>query len=270
MNINLEPLPMGEAQKFWRDKVMLSPKEFKALADEAKAKAFAVSGIAKGEELATVFAALQRAIDQGISFDQFKKECGDIFERRGWTGKRAWRVDNIFRTNIQTAYNVGRYKQLQEDKDVLPYWMYSAVNDSRTRPEHLAMNGRTWPADHPVWNTWYPPNGYRCRCSVIALTATQVKNRGVKIEEKDPTGRLIEPRSPESGELMPAKQLLPDPGFDRNPGQDYWGDLAGTVEERLAQYPAQLATAVLKEMGRQKELADFLKKVRPGDQETEQ
>jgi SPP1 gp7 family putative phage head morphogenesis protein len=260
--IKLEPLPMREAQEFWKDKVQMRPKDFKALADEAKVKAFAVSGIAKGDQLKTVFDALQRAIDEGTSFDQFKKECGDIFERRGWTGKRAWRVDNIFRTNIQTAYNVGRYKQLNEDVDVLPYWMYSAVNDSRTRPEHLAMNGRVWPANHPTWDTWYPPNGYRCRCSVIALTENQVKNRGAKVEEKDPTGRLIEPVSPVSGERMPAKQLLPDPGFERNPGKDYWGDLGTTMQDRLATYPAQLATAVLKELSRQRELKELLEKQR--------
>lgn len=251
---------MNEAQEFWKDKVQMRPKDFKALADEAKVKAFAVSGIARGDQLNTVFTTLQRAIDEGTSFDQFKKECGDIFERRGWTGKRAWRVDNIFRTNIQTAYNVGRYKQLNEDVDVLPYWMYSAVNDSRTRPEHLAMNGRTWPANHPVWNTWYPPNGYRCRCSVIALTESQVKKRGVKIEEQDPTGRLIEPVHHETGARMPAKQLLPDPGFERNPGKDYWGDLGASMQEKLTAYPALLATAVLKKMVDSQEFERFLDK----------
>jgi len=259
MTVTLEPLPMEEARRFWKDKVQVAPAAFRKLADEAKVKAFAVSGIAKGDELNTVFTAMERAIDDGISFDQFKRECGDIFERRGWTGKRAWRVDNIFRTNIQTAYNVGRYKQLTEDRDVLPFWMYSAINDSRTRPTHLAMNGRVWPADHPVWNTWYPPNGYRCRCSVIALTERQVKNRGLQVQDKDITHRLIEPISPETGQKMPARQMLPDPGFATNPGKDYWGDLGAVMTERLAAYPAQLATAVLKELTKDKRLAELLK-----------
>lgn len=261
---------MREAQEFWKDKVQMRPKDFKALADEAKVKAFAVSGIAKGDQLNTVFTALQRAINDGISFDQFKRECGDIFERRGWTGLRAWRVDNIFRTNVQTAYNVGRYKQLNEDVDVVPYWMYSAVNDSRTRPEHLAMNGRVWPANHPTWDTWYPPNGYRCRCSVIALTEGQVKNRGLKVEEKDPTNRLIEPVHPETGERMPARALMPDPGFERNPGKDYWGDLGASMQDKLAAYPAQLAAAVLKELSRQRELKELLEKQRRARGENEQ
>ena len=223
MAIELKPLPMEEAQQFWNDKVKLGPGEFGKLADEAKLRAFAVSGIAKGDELNTVFTALQRAIDSGTSFDDFKKECGDIFLRRGWTGKRAWRVDNIFRTNIQTAYNVGHYKQLMDDRDIFPYWQYSAINDSRTRPTHLAMDGRVWPADHPVWDTWFPPNGYRCRCSVIGLTRGQAKARGIKVEHVDPTNRLIEPIDQASGNRMPARPLIPDPGFKHNPGKVVWG-----------------------------------------------
>jgi SPP1 gp7 family putative phage head morphogenesis protein len=154
-------LPMEAAQIFWRDKVQVSPSEFRELENEAKLRAFAVSGIAKGDELSTVYLALQKAVDQGTSFEQFQKECAGIFERRGWTGKRAWRIDNIFRTNIQTAYNVGHYQQLMQDRDVLEYWQYSAINDRRVRPTHLAMDNRVWPANHPVWATWFPPNGYR-------------------------------------------------------------------------------------------------------------
>ena len=95
MRVDLTPLPMAEAQAFWADKVQLGPGEFAKLSAEAKVKAFAVSGIARGDELTTVFEAIRRAIDQGTTLADFKKECGAIFERRGWTGKRTWRVDNI-------------------------------------------------------------------------------------------------------------------------------------------------------------------------------
>lgn len=161
MTVKLTPLPMKTAQQFWRDKVLLGPAQFAKLDDAAKVKAFAVSGIAKGDELTTVFKAMQRAIDDGISFDKFKAQCQTIFDKRGWNGLAAWRVDNIFRTNIQTAYNAGRYKEMQRVKKTRPFWQYSAVNDSRTRPTHSAMNGKIYPADHEFWDTWYPPNGFR-------------------------------------------------------------------------------------------------------------
>ena len=246
--LRLEPLPMAEAQAFWRGKVKMGYGEFVQLSDVAKVKAFAVSGIAKGDELDTVFGALRKAIDEGISFDQFKQECGDIFERRGWTGKRAWRVDNIFRTNIQTAYNVGQYKQLRDDRAIFPIWQYSAINDSRTRPTHLAMDGRAWPADHPMWNIWWPPNGYRCRCSVIGLTRRQAEARGIKVETDDPTNTLVEPTDPRTGIRMPARQLLPDPGFAINPGRAYWEGVGEVYADKIERWAAPLREPALREL----------------------
>lgn len=229
--IDLQPLPMAEAQQFWRDKVPLSPGQFNKLSDEAKTRAFAVSGIATGNELSTVFQAMQKAIDSGTTLDDFKKDCGAIFEKRGWTGKRAWRVDNIFRTNIQTAYSVGRYRQMMEVREYRPYWQYSAVNDSRTRPTHLALNGKVFPADHPFWKTWYPPNGFRCRCGVVTLSENEVERDGLNVETDDPTGRLIEPIDPQTGNRMPARMLRPDDGFAFNPGETVWGGVVDAAEK---------------------------------------
>lgn len=224
--LKLKPLPMKAAEKFWEDKVLLSPGQFRRLSDAAKVKAFGVSGIAKGSELTTVFEALERAISEGISFDEFKKSCGDIFSRRGWTGVGAWRVDNIFRTNIQTAYNAGRYKEMMDVKSMRPYWQYSAVNDSRTRPAHRAVNKKIYRHDHPFWDTWYPPNGFRCRCTVVTLSEREVKRDDLKVETEDITGHLVEPTDPETGNKMPARPLMPDPGFSYHPGKTVYGGMA--------------------------------------------
>lgn len=218
-------LPMKAAQEFWAGKIQLSPGVFSKLSDEARLKAFAISGIAKGDELSTVFNALQSALDDGITFDQFKQRTAETFERRGWTGARAWRVDNIFRTNIQTAYNVGRYQQMSRVASRRPYWMYDAVNDSRTRLHHRAMDGKVFPADHPFWDKWYPPNGFRCRCGVQSLSERQVKARGLKVETVDPTDRLFEPVDPLTGVKYPARLLRPDLGFDHHPGKAVFGGL---------------------------------------------
>lgn len=246
--ISFDPLPMAEAQAFWRDKVQMGPGAFSKLSAEAKVKAFAVSGIAKGDELATVFTAMQKAIDQGTTLAEFKKDCAEIFERRGWTGKRAWRIDNIFRTNIQTAYNIGHYRQLREAGDLFPFWQYSAVNDGRTRPTHRAMGGRVWPADHPIWNIWFPPNGYRCRCSVIGITRRQAERRGVTVETDDPTNGLIEPIDPVTGNRMPARQLIPDPGFAHNPGKVWLEGLGEVYADRIMAWPEALRRPALQDL----------------------
>jgi len=229
--IDLKPLPMKEAQQFWRDKVPMSPGQFVRLSDEAKTRAFAVSGIVKGSELTTVFDAIQRAIDDGTTLADFKADCEAIFAKRGWVGQRAWRIDNIFRTNIQTAYNVGRYRQMQEVKAARPYWQYSAVNDSRTRPTHRALHGKVFPADHPFWNTWYPPNGFRCRCGVVTLSKEDVASESLTVESADPTGKLIEPIDPGTGNRMPARPLMPDQGFAFNPGKAVWSGVVDSADQ---------------------------------------
>jgi len=225
VTVALDPLPMEAAAEFWRNKVQLGPAEFAKIADEAKIRAFGISGIAKGDELATVFNSLQAAIDKGISYGEFKKECAGIFERRGWTGKREWRVQNIFRTNIQTAYNSGRYKTQKENAEAFPYLQYNAVNDRRTRPTHAAMDGKVFPLDHPFWDTWYPPNGYRCRCSTLSLTGRQMERMGLKVETSDPTDSPIEIPNQVTGAKMTVQQLLPDSGFDHHPGKVVWGGM---------------------------------------------
>ncbi len=223
--VDLQPLPMKEAQQFWQDKIPLSPGQFVKLSTESKTRAFAVSGIAKGDELATVMQSIQSAIDRGTTFADFKKDCAGVFEKRGWTGDGAWRLDNIFRTNVQTAYSVGRYKQMMDVSKSRPFWQYSAVNDKRTRPTHAAMNGMVFPFDHPFWNTWYPPNGFRCRCGVVTLSQANVKAEKLAVQTDDPTGKLVEPVDPVTGNKMPARNLMPDPGFAHNPGKTVWGGI---------------------------------------------
>ena len=48
------------------------------------------------------------------------------------------------------------------------------------------MDGRVFQADSPVWDTWYPPNGFRCRCTVRSLSKRQVEQMGLTVEEKAP------------------------------------------------------------------------------------
>lgn len=55
------------------------------------------------------------------------------------------------------------------------------------------------------------------------------------IESEDPTGKLIEPIDPATGQKLPARPLMPDPGFNRNPAKQAW-------QPDLSRYPAKLTT----------------------------
>ncbi|HFC7360521.1 TPA: phage minor head protein [Neisseria meningitidis] len=75
--------------------------------------------------------------------------------------------------------------------DARPYWMYDAVGDSRTRPAHSAIDGLVYRYDDPFWATFYPPNGYNCRCSVIALSERDVERQG-RIVGQSTADNLVE------------------------------------------------------------------------------
>ena len=67
------------------------------MAETQRSRAFAVSGIARADMTADVYASLGRAIAEGKSFGSWKKEMADTWDKLGWTGKAGnWRLDNIF------------------------------------------------------------------------------------------------------------------------------------------------------------------------------
>ena len=218
MAVDPVALPMKEAQAFWADKRIVTPEEWKDLSELARARAFSVSGVSARDMLEQVRAAITEALEQGETLADFKARFADIVEAKGWTGKRAWRVDTIFRTNIQTAYQAGRYVQMKRAAVTRPYWRYVSVADSRTRPSHAALHGLVYPADHSFWSTFYPPNGFRCRCTVQTLSASQVQARGYEVQTDWPG--LVEPMDPATGERLPPVRPFPDKGFVGNAAEE--------------------------------------------------
>jgi SPP1 gp7 family putative phage head morphogenesis protein len=196
-----------EAVEFFRDLIPMTSAEYEALVAEvgeyAQSLAFTVSRIASADLLQDLHTEILKAIEEGKSFYEFRKGIDEIMARLGWDGLAPYRLDNIFRTNIQTAYNAGRYKQMKAVAERRPFWEYDAVNDTHTRPSHLDQDGKIYRHDHPFWNTWYPPNGYRCRCRVNSISAQEMKEEGLKEETQ-------------------VTDLKPDEGFRHNPADKRW------------------------------------------------
>lgn len=152
----LEPLAFLEAIAFWSDKIKISPLQFAALSDRARTIAFAVAAITKADQVNLIYSGIEKALAQGVTFSTFQRDL----LAGGFSGDTRATLDTIFRTNVQTAYNAGVYSELSRSKVLFPYWQYSAINDDLTRPTHHAMDNRVFPADHPVWRVWFPPNGF--------------------------------------------------------------------------------------------------------------
>jgi len=199
-----------------------------------RAQAFSVAHIAALDQLQQTLDSLNDALDQGMTFDDWRKEA---LKAPDVLALPKHRLDNIFRTNIQGAYARGRCQQIEATKDTRPMLMYSAVNDSRTRPHHAAMDGATAPQDHDIWKTWMPPAGYRCRCTVISVT----QEKGEQLQKRDQ--ERMEKDKPHASARFEAVINGPDDGWDYTPcDADDWtaGDKAPLYAQPLAAQTAQI------------------------------
>lgn len=76
--------------------------------------------------------------------------------------------------SFRQSQSVGDWKEVNEDKDVFPYLQYSTVNDSRVRQDHEEQQGIIKHINDPFWDSWFPPNGWNCRCIVKQLEQATV------------------------------------------------------------------------------------------------
>ena len=208
-----------EAVDYFKERIPVTAETFYQIAEEYRALAFTISGYTKAQILKKFYDELLSVLEEGGTLQEFQSNMNDFLESEGYEGLAPQQAELIFRTNIQTAYNVGHYQQMTNPavKELRPYWQYDAVNDEATRPSHLAMDGKVFPADSPVWDVWFPPNGFKCRCTVRTLSKRQVEQRGLTVEQGFPA-------------------VEPDPHFGTNAANvGFQPDLKG--------YPAPLAKA---------------------------
>lgn len=165
-----------EALQYALGRVNILPDEYyNVLTDTQRQSSVSIAGLAQLEHVEHIIGLVNKTIENGKTFKDFVDELDNSSIDINLPKHR---LDNIFRTNIQNAYNKGRYEQQFMIRRDRPYLMYSAINDSRTRPTHLAMNKILLPFDDKFWETNYPPNGYRCRCNVLSLTVKQMEKMG--------------------------------------------------------------------------------------------
>lgn len=177
----MKPITFLEALHFAQSRKIVLPDEFYSMDLNTRQLATTVSFLSGIEQIETVIKSLNKTLAEGGTFNDFQKliEENEIVLSKHY-------LKNVFRTNIQTAYGHGRWQQQQKNKAKRPYLMYSAIDDTRVRPSHLALNRIIRHIDDPFWLLYYPPWGFMCRCTVIALTEKEAKKLGITSDEDLP------------------------------------------------------------------------------------
>jgi len=237
--IELKPVKPEKALEYWKTKRPLTKKELDGLSEDARARALTVAGLTNYRQLESVYLALEKAMAEGTTLADFKKELGPLIEKQGWG---SWRVETIFRTNLAAAYAAGQWAEIQASKDAFPYLEYLAIDDDRTRPAHAVLNGKVWPVDHEFWQRNYPPNGYGCRCDTVPVSRSRAERKGVKIETELPSNLIYKG---ENNYPIPVAAPGADRGFVGNVGRDWFSGLTPSeLDEALSFGPARTVCPV--------------------------
>ncbi len=172
---DLEGMPFAEQLAYLESRDIVLPDiyysdEFQGI---MRANAFSVAGVSAESQLTHVLGQLSVALADGLTMEDWKETLSlDDLELPDY------RLENIYRTNMQSMYARGRAEQQAQNVSRRPYLLYSAVGDSRTRVSHMAWDGIIRPITDDFWKTHTPLNGYQCRCKAIALTQSQADRRG--------------------------------------------------------------------------------------------
>ncbi len=238
-----------EIVDFFKSKGLKTSFNWHEVYEEAHGKAFTVAKMTELDLLSDTKKLLERAIENGESFSTFKKDAKKLFNEKGWTGYKELkdpktgetikaelgtprRIKQIYDCNMNSAYAVGRYREMLEEIDVAPIWVFKTMADGRERPEHAALHDKAYRADDAFWVVFFPPLGWGCRCYVINLTKYQAKELGIDVESTEgkikPTTVLVGDKEmptqsytfEKAGKII---TLTPDAGWGTNLGVQAWG-----------------------------------------------
>ena len=175
----LPALPFAEAVAFFRAKgKRLEPTfAWQDYQHEDHSTGFTVAKSTGFDILKDLHQSLADSFANGTLEKDWQRQIIPILQAKGWWGCQAMedpltgetkmvqlgslrRLQVIFDTNLRTANAAGRWAQITRSANLAPFLRYSAVLDSRTRPQHRKWNGTVLRWDHPWWNTHFPPNGF--------------------------------------------------------------------------------------------------------------
>lgn len=228
--------------------------EVSANADEIinaiKNHAFTVAKVATADKLQKIHDELKKAMDSGTPYKEWLKSVKDTVP-----GKTNWQT--VYRTNMSSAYNSGRYVQQLAATEYAPFWQHFCPIDSRTRPLGHTLNGLIYRFDDPHWQAMYPPNEYNDRDRIGVLSDFAMQQQGLKAESEPPRdkdGKLYEPAK----------------GFKGNPANSTWKpdlskyspDIRSELEKALGGKEIKPTEGVLKAEGK---MVDGYVKAKPID-----
>lgn len=167
--LDIDILASDEAQSFINAHAGILDSTFKQvkMSDKMRERLtrsnYIFSGIKTFHELNEAFPSL---LDEDGDRKPFERFLNDVRK-----------IDETYNANyLHAEYNfvqasaemAAKWEQYSEDGDRY-LLQYRTAHDDKVRPEHAALDRITLPMSDPFWESYYPPNGWNCRCTVVQV-----------------------------------------------------------------------------------------------------
>jgi hypothetical protein len=120
---------------------------------------------------------------------------------------------------MRTSYSAAQYRKQLQDAEGRPIWVYkSKLSGKNRRQEHIALHDKAFRFDDPFWNTYYPPNGWGCQCSITTKSVSGAKRDGIETLTSGPSGEPPEIKDTQGNPLD--WSTFGDPTWKYNVGRE--------------------------------------------------
>ena len=189
-----------EAVDFFNSLVPMTSAQWEALDSYGRAVSWTIAGAQEQLVVRTARDAIAESLASGKARREAVKDLAARLDAAGFAPANPHHVGLVFDQAVATSQNAGRYRAQRSEgaATYLPWWIYETMGDDRVRDEHAILHGFSAMTTDPIWDSLYPPNGFRCRCMAVA-----------------------DRRPSDKGEFPSAFKMyadeIPEPGFAVNP-----------------------------------------------------
>ncbi|WP_455476155.1 phage head morphogenesis protein [Bartonella sp. B17] len=239
-----------EVTRYFEAKALVPSFDWRDVAPEEHAFSFTVAKSVGYDILDDLKTAVGEAIKQQLPLQDFQKNLMPILQEKGWWGKKLAidpktgeksvvqlgcprRLETIYWANTMSAHAAGEWERTQNNKEFLPYLTYALSSSEHKRLEHERWVGFTAPVDDPVWDWLYPPNGWRCKCSVRQISRYEAENLGYEEDAPPPHVEKRDWRNKRTGKTERIPEGI-DPGWHSNPGKHRAQNLSTFLSDKIS------------------------------------
>lgn len=183
----LPPVTSSGAIAFYKQKLPLPTEVWDQVINESQDWAFTLAGVEKASVLQSVFDLILKVVegraDTLTTYEDFAKNFNQAMVTGGYGEQQPWRTKLVFKQNIKTAYNAGRYRTQTTPEAIKrrPYLQYIHGHPIVPRPHHKALDKMVFRADDPILNHIYPNNGFGCHCQMYSLSDRDMIREGLDL-----------------------------------------------------------------------------------------